>query len=145
MENTQYQNQEEFIPEAMPAHRSLGEGGEEVEGGNSGNGLEKADPEFNHGTPQVLMNLGIFLKNEMDRLRALAVDLETKKQKVERQVQVNKDTLEKLLLVEKQAQEVISESVKIQKENEAIFQQNVKEKVVNNDANESLTMQQIWQ
>ena len=136
MENTQYQNQEEFIPEAM----------EEVEGGNSGNGLEKADPEFNHGTPQVLMNLGAFLKNEVDRLQSLATDLEAKKQKVERQVQVNKDTLEKLSLVEKQAQEIISESVKIQKENEAIFQQSVKEKTVNNDADakEPLTMQQIW-
>ena len=92
------------------------------------------------------MNLGAFLKNEVDRLQSLATDLEAKKQKVERQVQVNKDTLEKLSLVEKQAQEIISESVKIQKENEAIFQQSVKEKTVNNDADakEPLTMQQIW-
>ena len=144
MENTQYQNQEEFIPEGGEDLSSEALAKEEVEGGNSGNGLEKADPESNHKTPQVLMNLGAFLKNEVDRLQSLATDLEAKKQKVERQVQVNKDTLEKLSLVEKQAQEIISESVKIQKENEAIFQQNVKEKVVNNDANESLTMQQIW-
>lgn len=134
MENGQYQNEEELSYQM-----------EEVGETNSGNSLRKADPEFNHGAPQVLTNLGAFFKNEIDRLQALVINLEAKKQKVERQVQANKDTLEKLSLVEKQAQEVIDESIKVQKENEAIFQQNVKEKVVSNDANESLTMQQIWQ
>lgn len=134
MEDAQYQNQEVL---AHPA--------EEIEENYSGNGLKKADSEFDRAAPQVLMNLGAFLKNEVARLQALMIDLESKKQKVERQVQINKDTLEKLLLVEKQAQEVIGESIKVQKENEAIFQQNVKEKTVNDDANEPLTLQKIWQ
>lgn len=134
MENTQDQNQEDLTSETM----------EEVEGRNSGNGLERVGPEFNQGSPQVLMNLGSFLRDEIIKLQALMADLESKKQRVEKQVQINRDTLEKLSLVEKQAQEVIGESIKVQKENEAIFRQNVKEKTVSNGANESLTLQQIW-
>lgn len=113
MENTQYPNQDGLTPEA-------GVVGEK----NSGDSLEKVSFEFNRQSPQSLMNLGSFLKNEIIKLQSLMVDLEAKKQKVERQVQINKDTLEKLSLVEKQAQEVISESIKVQKENEIIFQQN---------------------
>ena len=136
MENTQYQNQEGLTPEVA--------GVEEVEEKNSGDGLEKVSFEFNQQSPQSLMNLGSFLKNEIIKLQNLMVDLESKKQKVERQVQINKGALEKLSLVEKQAQEVINESIKVQKENEAIFQQIVKEKTANDDADESLTLQQIW-
>ena len=135
MENTQYQNQDDLALETL----------EEVDGGNSGNSLEETNPGFNQKSPQVLMNLSAFLKNEVTKLQVLMVDLESKKQKVERQVQNNKDVLEKLSLVEKQAQEAINESIKVQKENEAILQrQAVKEKTVNDDANESLTLQQIW-
>lgn len=134
MENTQNHNQDESAPEIM----------EEVEGGNSGNDLEKVDPEFNQEPPQVLMNLGAFLKNEITKFQILMADLESKKQRVEKQVQINKDTLEKLSLVEKQTQEVINESIKVKEENEAVFQQIVKEKAVNDDADEPLTLQQIW-
>lgn len=136
MENTQYQNQEGLTPEVARV--------EEVEEKNSGDGLEKVSFEFNQQSPQSLMNLGSFLKNEIIKLQNLMVDLESKKQKVERQVQISKGALEKLSLVEKQVQEVINESIKVQKENEAIFQQIVKEKTANDDVDESLTLQQIW-
>ena len=138
LSNTQYQNGEDF--EGL-AYENM----EEVETKNNGNGLEKADPKPSQESPQVLTSLSVFFKNEVTRLQALVADLEAKKQKVEKQVQINRGTLERLSLVEKQAQEIISESIKVRKENEAILQrQVVKEKTVNDDANESLTLQQIW-
>ncbi len=158
MENTQYQNQEDLTSEvarveeieesafakaaSFAAVATKAESADETK--NSGDGLEKVSFEFNQQSPQSLMNLGSFLKNEIIKLQNLMVDLESKKQKVERQVQINKDALEKLSLVEKQAQEVINESIKVQKENEAIFQQTVKEKTVNDDVDEPLTLQNIW-
>ena len=144
MENAQYQNQEGAQERVEEVEESAFAKASADETKNSGDGLEKVDPELNQESPQVLMNLVAFFKNEVARLQALMIDLESKKQKVERQVQINKDTLEKLSLVEKQAQEVISESIKVQKENEIIFQQTVKEKTVDDDTNEPLTLQNIW-
>ena len=144
MENTQYQNQEGVQEGVEEVEESAFAEASADETKNSGDGLEKVSFEFNQQSPQNLMNLGSFLKNEIIKLQNLMVDLESKKQKVERQVQINRDTLEKLSLVEKQVQEVINESIKVQKENEAIFQQTVKEKTVNEETNESLTLQEIW-
>lgn len=145
MENAQYQNQEGVQEGVEEVEESAFAKASADETKNSGDdGLEKVSFEFKQQSPQSLTNLGSFLKNEIIKLQNLMIDLESKKQKVERQVQINKDTLEKLSLVEKQAQEVINESIKVQKENEAIFQQVVKEKTVNDDANEPLTLQNIW-
>lgn len=147
MENTQYQNQEDQAYQMDEVDESVFVKTSADGTNDSEDGLGKADPGFNYGVPQVLMNLDVFLKNEVARLQALMTDLEAKKQKVEKQVQINKDILERLSLVEKQVQEVVSESARVQKENETIFQQNIKEKgeVGNGEANEPLSLQKIWQ
>lgn len=145
MNNGQYRNEEDLAYQAEGVEELAFAKASADEIKSNEHGLGEIDSEFNQGSSQVLTNLGIFLKNEVIRLQALMTDLESKRQKAERQVQSNKDALEKLSQVEKQAQEVISESIKLQRENEAIFQENAKEKTVNEDAkNEPLSLQQIW-